>query len=222
MKGGNHSISAAYFGDNIYSGASDARDPLIFNIQIGNPGFLISLGTSFGLTRSGAGSTQTGAVTISSNGSGFVGTINATCSIVSDPAITTPVLPTCSLSPSSVTLGPLTQRQQMTLTLSTVQGTQALSLPSKHFGDWIGFGTVSFAGIFFLNLPSLRRRSTMFVALLASVSLFGCGGGGGGSSSSGQGSSNPPAQVSSGGYEITITGTSGTVTNFSTNQFFVH
>jgi len=76
-------------------------------------------------------------------------------------------------------------------------------------GFAIGSG-VAIASLFFLILPSRRRRLKMLLSLLALAmfagAVVGCGGGSN-APSSGQGNSG----TTPGAYVITITGTSGTI-----------
>ncbi len=149
------------------------------------------------------GATTGNTSTISVKGTnGFSGTVNLACSI-SPAAASAPA--TCTLSPSSVTLGGNTA-QTATLTVNSSAATSATNRGERLF--WPAGGT-ALALLLFFTVP--RRRNWMamlgLLVLLFSVGLSACGGrgsvsGGGGSGNSG---------TTPGTYTVTVTGTSGSI-----------
>ncbi len=127
---------------------------------------------------------------------GFSGTVNLTCAITptaaNDP-------PTCSLSPTSVTLSGTTA-QSSTLTVNTTAATSSYNQPLF----WRRAGGVAFALVLFFAMPRRRRNWLTMVILLAIVVAGGAMGCGGKSSKSGGNSG-----TSAGTYTVTVTGTSG-------------
>jgi hypothetical protein len=162
------------------------------------PGFGAPSGSQPGSISIQPGATTGNTATISVVGTnGFSGTVNLSCSITpaaaNDP-------PTCTLSPTSVTLSGTTT-QTSTLTVTTTAATSAMNRPA-----WRQVGGVAFAVVLMFAIP--RRRRTwlamlVLLAIVASIGFAGCGGksgGGGGGGNTG---------TSAGTYTIKVTGTSG-------------
>jgi hypothetical protein len=164
------------------------------------PGFGAPSGSQPGSISIQPGASTGNTATISVVGTnGFSGTVNLTCSI-------TPVAandaPTCTLSPSSVTLSGTTA-QTSTLTVTTTAATSAMI---RHL--WRPVGGTALAVVLMLAIPRRRRSWIAMLVLLAIAvcgTFVGCGGksGGGGNGNSG---------TSAGTYTVTVTGTSGTTT----------
>jgi subtilase family serine protease len=165
---------------------------------------------SFALTNSGnitvsRGATTGNTATISVTPSGgFTGTVSLSCAITptaaSDPM-------TCSI-PTSVAVGS-TAAQTATLTVSTTAASTALNQTRKLF--WPSAGGAALALVFLFGIPARRRKwLSMLGLLLLVVSVAGIGCGGGSSSGSGGSTSNPG--TTAGTYAVTVTGTSGSIT----------
>lgn len=149
----------------------------------------------------GATSGNTGTISVVGT-DGFSGTVTLTCSVTTTMSGVTD-MPTCSLSPTSVTISGTTA-QTSTLTVTTT----AASSAANHI-FWPSASGTSLAVLLFFMAPKRRRRWLALSALIALVlplSLTGCGGGSGGG---GGGSSNPG--TTAGAYTITVTGASGSV-----------
>jgi subtilase family serine protease len=155
--------------------------------------------------------TATSTITATSTNS-FAGSVAFTCAIT--PSILVP--PTCAVSPTSVTL--------------TANGTATSTLTISYHGDASpctssnntgapssrSYGGIALAGLLLLVLPVRKRRSIRALAgilvLLGVGSLSGCGGG----------SSTPPVcnvvvgGTTAGSYTVTVTGTSGSITQTTT------
>jgi sugar lactone lactonase YvrE len=143
---------------------------------------------------------------------GFTGTVNLSCAIAptatSDP-------PTCNV-PASVTISN-GSAQTATLTVNTT-ATSAQNKPSRPL--WPSAGGAILACVLLFVFPT-RRRSCLamlaWVALFAALGAMGCGGGGNaGSSSGGSGGSQSNPGTTAGTYTVTITGTSGSMTETGT------
>jgi uncharacterized repeat protein (TIGR03803 family) len=124
-----------------------------------------------------------------------------------------PLLATCSVSPSPVTLDG-THTVSLTVSVTTTEGTLIVGRVSKTPSGPLGTGVVclfTLASLFALwmakrNVKTFRLRvASLGVLLVAGVMCNSCGGG----SSSSQGSPGTPA----GNYTLTVTATLGNLTN---------
>jgi hypothetical protein len=176
---------------------------------ITSPGFSIT-GTAVSLAP-GATTGNTATITLTPS-NGFTGVISLTCAITptapSDPA-------TCSM-PASATISSSTA-QTVTLTVNTTPATSALNGTRRFFRPLVG-GT-ALACILLVGIPARRRRWSSILGIL--VLLFfivggalGCGGSGNGGGGGGGGGGNPGTTL--GPYVITVTGTSGAITQTGT------
>jgi subtilase family serine protease len=160
-----------------------------------------------------AGGSATSTITLSPSGS-FAGTVNFTCSVGSGLSGVS-----CSVSPASVTAGGST-----TLTVTASKGAGVYALPSS--GRYLPLTLLVLAFGAGALLLSARRRPEAALAYgrfraprrfwlgLAVAGLLAAGAScGGGSSSSPSAPSAPTAQVESG--NVTVTGTSGSLTHTS-------
>ena len=175
----------------------------VYTISPPTPSFSIT-GTAIRMAR-GATSGNTSTITLTPTG-GFTGAIRLSCAIspraANDPA-------TCSIPTSATISG---AAAQTTLTVNTT-AVASISNPSGSlFGPFVS-GTLSC--ILLAGMPARRRRWQSIlgiVALLFSIGLSSCGGAGnvGGSGGGGNTGTTP------GLYDITVTGTSGSVTQTGT------
>jgi len=152
------------------------------------------------------GTPATSTITVTPSG-GFTSAVALACAVTSNPAGATEI-PTCLVTTPPTITG--TTAVTATLTVnSTAETTAALGihLPRSFAIE----SSVAIASLFFLILPSRRRRMKMLLSLLALAvfagAVVGCGGASN-APSSGQGN----AGTTPGAYIITITGTSGTIT----------
>ena len=187
------------------------------------PGFVVAPGFSLGATAATVSSPgQTGTSTITVNATnGFTGTVDLSCTPPASSQIT------CSFgSSNSIALDNTDTSGTATLTISTVaprivpRSSSSLRSPmlrSPRGSGWIAASsTALFAGIFFLGVPSRRRKRAAGVALMLLVCLaVGAGCGGGGNSNS---SATPTSGTAAGTYNVTVTATSTSpaVTNSTT------
>jgi len=164
----------------------------------------------------GATAGNTSAITLTPSG-GFTGTISLTCAITpaaaSDPA-------TCDI-PASVTISG-TAVQTATLTVNTTAASSALNGLGRSFRPLVG-GT-ALAYVLLIGTPARRRRwcSTLGVLVLlfyivgGALSCSGGGNGGEGGGGAGGGGGGGNAGTTAGSYVITVTGTSGDITQTGT------
>jgi len=183
--------AAANYAFSYVNGAVTVNSAPAFVITGSSPSLTITRGTTTG---------NTVPITITP-ANGFTGTVTLTCTIT--PAATSNP-PTCSLSPSSVTLTGA-GAQSTTLTIST---TAAVAENQIKKLLWPSSGTV-LAVVLMFGLPRRRGNWLVMLSVLAlSIALgtIGCGGGSGSAGSSG----NPG--TTAGTYTVAVTGTSGSFT----------
>jgi len=145
-----------------------------------------------------------------SAGSTYSGEVNLSCTLTGSPAGAQNV-PTCSLSPASVTI-PLGGSGTSVLTVNTTaSSTTAFVRPTKPSLWVLGDAGALLAGFLLLVTPIGRRRwMTMLVALwlIAAAGAIGCGGG------STRATHTTPA-TTAGNYIFTVAGTDSTNPNIS-------
>ena len=182
------------------SGSVSANTTVALTIT-SDPSFTMGSGSTTAITLTpGAGTGNTATINVAGT-NGFIGTVNLTCSVTTSLTNVNDK-PTCSLSPTSVSISGSTA-QAATLTVTTTPESTAYLWPSTG-------GTVLAFVVLFIR-P--RRRNIWnaclgLCILLASAGVIACGGGSGGGSSAGGNSGTTP-----GTYTITVTGTSGAVTS---------
>lgn len=184
------------------SGTLSATTSIALTITA-EPSFTAGSGGTTSITLNpGATTGNTGAISVVGT-NGFAGTVTLSCAITSSPTGASD-LPTCSLSPTSVTLGGTTA-QTSTLTVNTTTSLSAENQMQKLF--WPATGGTALALILLFCVP---RRPRNWVAMLGLFVLFvsigasGCGGGG---SSGGGGGGGGNSGTTAGSYTITVTGT---------------
>jgi len=157
------------------------------------PGFGVAANPDSGSIT--AGSSATTSISVTPTG-GFTGNVALTCSVAPANGVT------CSLSPTSVTISGTTAGTS-TLTINTSSSSGALSRPLNKFFA-IG-GGATLAMLFFFGIPARRRswRAILGMLILGAIVGVGIGCGSNGGGNNGGGSAN---------YTVTVTGTSGTIT----------
>ncbi len=170
------------------------------------PSFSIS-GTAVNVV-AGANSGNTSIVTLTPSG-GFAGTINLSCTITpaaaNDPA-------TCNI-PATATLS-IFGDEAVGMIVNTTSDISAVDRPKRFFGPLAG-GTALACMLFFF-IPARRRRGwSIFATLLLLFFIAGgalsCGGGNG-AGGGGGGGGGESRGTTPGTYVITVTGTSGNIT----------
>ena len=181
----------------------------------------VTIAPTFTLTNGGAitiasqGASGSTGLTLTANSS-FSGAIGLTCAVTSTPQGAT-YIPTCSVAPTSVTLA-ASGTGSSTLTINTTAQTLVGELDHKPLKvkptSWLAGGLL-FA---LLLLPTLRRRrglSTLALLVLGALLLgntVGC------SKNAPPATNNPTytGGTTLGGYVVTVTGTSGAITQTTT------
>ena len=214
---GNDMLTANYSGDNNYNTAAGTA-PVTVTTAV-NPSFAIT-GTSVTVSP-GATTGNTSTISLTPAG-GFTGSVALTAAITSSPS-GAQYLPTLSFGSTSPVSIAGTTAGTATLTINTTAPTSATLVHPKVPGvPWYAVGGATLACILWLGIPATRRRwQTMLGMLAIVVALAGgfiaCssgGGGGTGGGGGGGGTSNPG--TTAGSYTITVTGTSGAVTETGT------
>jgi hypothetical protein len=180
-----------------------------YTINLPPPNFSIS-GTAISVAP-GATTGNASTITLTPLG-GFMGPISLSCEITptaaNDPA-------TCSI-PASVTINGFAA-QTTTLTVSTTSSTSVLNRTKILIAPFAGGTALAF--ILLVGIPMRRRRLWssfgMLILLLSIVGVaLGCGSGGAGGGGGGGGGGN--SGTTPGNYTITVTGTSGAITQTGT------
>jgi hypothetical protein len=194
--------------------AASAVTSALFTINLPPPSFKIS-GAPVAMA-AGATTGNTSSITVTPGG-GFTGVVTLTAAITSSPAnaMNPPTLGFGSTNSVNITGSSATTA---TLTITTTSSTiSALRLPNPRHNGWRAAGGVSLAFVLLFGIPKRSRRwhilLGLFLALLTVTNgLVACGGGSGGSGNTTQGSSG----TTPGAYTITVTGTSGPLTETGT------
>ena len=179
----------------------------------------VSSGGTFALSSSPAsvtvasqGASGTSMISVTPNATTpYAGAVALTCAVTATPTGATEI-PSCSLSPASVTLAGAALTSTLTIN-TTAQTTTRLSYPLK--GIFTAGGGVALAALFFFGVPVGRRSRRSLSALktlrILSVALFfamiagaviGCGSG-----SSNNQPGTPTGGTTTGTYTVTVTGT---------------
>ncbi|MGA2170172.1 MAG: SBBP repeat-containing protein [Terracidiphilus sp.] len=199
------------YGNGNYGGASGYSSVTVTGTA-GIPSFTIT-GTAVSVApRATTGNTST--ITVTPTG-GFTGTVSLSCAFTTNAA-TDPA--TCSI-PASVTISGTTA-QTATLTVNTTAAT-AGSCTAANVSDkgvpWYTASSTVLACMLLFGNPARRRRWLARLGMLALLitltgGVLACGGSGGGGGCNAVG--NPG--TTAGNYTITVTGTSGAITQTGT------
>ncbi len=193
---GNDNVTVSYSGDATYAVASGTTSIAVQQV--------VATMTQPASVAPGGSTSSTINLSASST---YAGTLNLTCTLMSSPS-GAQSLPTCSISPASVTLasgGNITA----TLTMkTTAAGATAFLRPAVTL-RWLSGGGATLAGILVWGIPTRRRRWMSLLAMLLLVSAagaIGCGGGSSSGSGNGGGGQTMPA-TTAGTYTFTVIGT---------------
>jgi subtilase family serine protease len=178
-------------------------------------GFSLSAATPSLSFTSGATTGNTNTVTLTSYNT-FAGAVSVTCTIA---GTTAPFPPSCTVSPSSVTLtakgtGTAVVTIGSTVAQASLNPGSRPHLPARE----LGAGGAVLVAMLLGFLPNRRRARGLLGSLtLALLLAFGLGAVSGCSSSSGNGTSGKTAlRSSAGSYTATVTATSGSLTSTTT------
>ena len=214
---GTDTLTASYTGDGTYNAATGTAAVTV--TMPANAIFGVGA-TNLFLTK-GATSANTSTITVTP-ANGFVGTVALTAAITSSPA-GAQNLPTLSFTPTtSVNLAGLNPVTVKLIITTVYSASGSLAYPPRPGARWYSASGAALACILLFFIPVRRRRGQtiigslmLLIALAAGVSACGGGGGtsgGGGGGGGGGGNSG----MTSGTYNITITGTSGSATASAT------
>jgi len=157
----------------------------------------------------GATTGNTSTITVTPQ-AGFTSTVALTCTFTAnasnDPA-------TCSISPASLTNFTGTTPQTSTLTIGTTAPTSALNQTRKLF--WPA-GGAALALLMLFGIPARRRSWRAMLGMVALLFILAGGMVACGGSSGGGGGGGGNSGTTAGFYTITVTGTSGSITESST------
>ena len=175
-------------------------------------------GTSVSVVR-GATTGNTSTITVPPSG-GFTGSVALSASITSSPtgAQNLPTLSFGTTSPVNITGF---SSGTATLTITTTAATSAaLIYPRRPGGPWYAGGS-ALACLLLIAFPAPRRRSWTMLGMLAlmvvlSSGVLACGGSLGSGGSGGSGGGGGASGTTAGTYTITVTGTSGTLSQTGT------
>jgi subtilase family serine protease len=188
---------------------------------VGNPGFAITAAPSTLTLTAGAATGNSATLTYTSLSS-FSGVITQSCTVTYTGSGTPSHLPTCSFSPSTVTL-PVGGSATGTITIASTapggaggSGMASIGNPPTTGNSAARTALPAIAlGVLFLGILPGRRRLSLLRSLamaaaiaVAAASLSGCGGGSSPSTSTGPTSGGS----TSGSYTITLTSAIGTTT----------
>ncbi|WP_158819649.1 FG-GAP-like repeat-containing protein [Granulicella sp. S156] len=201
LAAGSDTFTANYTPDStsasIYNSATGTSPQITVTTAV-PPSFTVS-GTTVSVAP-GVTTGNTSTITVTPLG-GFTGMVSLSCAIT---PMTARDAATCSI-PSSVTIGGTTP-QTITLTVHTTAATSATQVyPKRQGAPWYPAGGTTLAGLLVFGI-TVRRRNwqtrlgmLLFFAILVG-GLSACGGGGGVNSG-----------TTPGTYTVTVTGTSGTL-----------
>ena len=206
LTNGNNTITATYSGDAIYG---TAKGTATYVVSTTAPGFTLA-GAAITIT-AGASTGNISTVSVTPVPvSGFTGSVALTAAVTSSPAGATDP-PTFSFgSTSPVSLSGTTAASAVLTITTTAPTSSAVKYPLPHQLRWAETGGAVLACVVWFGIPGRRRNwRTMMGGLLLTIALAagvtGCGSGSGG------GSHGTPG-TTAGSYQITVTGTSGSVT----------
>jgi subtilase family serine protease len=200
---GNYTITATYSGDAYWQPATTPEVTL--TVQPTPAYYQLSVLPTTKTLRAGDVENNQEFVDVASE-LGFVGTVNVGCSIAFNGPGTAAGMPTCSLTPSSVTFGASLLGGEPTLMIYTTarsgSASGLLADGSSQRRGWRGSEAVMFCALL-LWLGPVRRRSWRAPGILlffavGFTALSGCGG-------SSNGSSTTPIGTTPGSYTVTIT-----------------
>ena len=208
-KGGTLAIS--YSGDSYYF-ASNSSDSVVFT-----PAFTI--GATSATVAPGAVTGNTATVTVTPSG-GFTGSVALTAALTGSPtgAQDLPTFTFGATTPVSITG---TGAGTATLTITTTAPTVSTLVYPHRPGDlrYAAGGSV-LACILLFCIPKRRRGWRRMLGMLLVVAgfagLFSCGGGGGSGGGGGGGGGGGNPGTTPGSYTITVTATSGSITQTGT------
>ncbi|HEX5234471.1 MAG TPA: Ig-like domain repeat protein [Silvibacterium sp.] len=176
-----------------------------------------TLSNSGGITIASPGGSGTSTLTVTPANS-FTGAVNFTCAVTTSPAGATD-MPACTAPAANVTGS---ANATATLTVTTTAGTTA-ALRNPLDKLFAAGGGLVVAGLLFFGIPARRRSWRSILAVLVFAGIvgmgIGCGSSGGNKGSGGGGTT---GGTSTGAYVLTVTGTSGSLSETTTVNLTVN
>jgi pseudomonalisin len=181
-----------------------------------------TMGTSSGSLSVTAGATTGNTVTVfATAANGFTGMVSLGCSVTATG--TAALVPACTVSPSTLVLSTAAPSASGVVTITSQAGANSTGSTCSSTGGAasVRVAGLALAGLCVLLLPVARRRGLrrelrgllMVVAAAAGMSVMtGCGGGAGGATGSPSCAAQSTSTTTAGSYVVTITGTSGSIT----------
>ena len=195
----------------IYGNSTGVSTPVMVTNE---PASFTLSGTAVSVAQ-GATSGNTSTITVTPAG-GFIGSVALTAIVTSSPA-GAQYPPTLSFGSTSPVVISSTSPATATLTITTTAPTTATLAHLKFPGvPWYAAGGATLACLLLFGITARRRSWRAMLGMLAllvilSGGVFACGGGG---SAGGGGGGN--SGTTAGNYTITLTGTSGTLSEYGT------
>ena len=217
---GTFSITAVYSGDTNFATSTSTALSLVVNAVAPAGSFTLAAVPSSITATAGASPAPTTLIQAASTNN-FSGTVNLSCAIAYNGKGTVSSPPNCSLASSSVMISS-TQVSSVVLTVNTVP-TATIACPAvgtktvAHSSSWLdGSAGIVLAGLL-LILPFRKRRSLRALAIalfliVGLASLNGCGGNGSVTTTC----TPIVTGTTTGPYTVTVTGTSGSITQTAT------
>ncbi len=209
LAAGTHSITAQYAGDSNFT--SSVSSPVTVTIAAVAPSFTLSASPSSLSIAPGNSGTTTISVTAVG---GFAQSVSFACSGL-------PSASTCSFAPETVTPGASAVTTVLTITTTAPQAAQRKDTYRAGIT-----GILALASILLFLMPGASRAarwgrgSLLVIALAVSAGLIGCGGGSAGNSSGNSGAPSTPG-TPAGTSNVTVTATSGSISQAATLQLVV-
>jgi hypothetical protein len=206
---GADTLTASYSGDAIYSAATATAPVTVATSTFSIAGTAVSVAP-------GATTGNTSTITVTPAGN-FTGRVALTAVVTSSPTgvLYPPTLGFSSTTPVSITGA---AAGTATLTVSTTAATSSALVYPEHPGvPWYAAGGTALACILFFGIPARRRSWRNLLGMLAllvtlSWTMVACSGeSSAGSSKSGSGGASNPG-TTAGSYTVTVSATSGAIT----------
>jgi hypothetical protein len=198
-------LTASYSGDANYNTANATAQ-----VMVTNPSYMVA-GTAVSVAP-GATTGNTSTITITSGG-GFTGNVAMTASLTSSPSGGT-LPPTFSFGTTTPVGITAAGAGTATLTIETTAASSPCSSANQmpRGIPWYAGGSAVLASLFLFGIPKRRRRWRSMLGMLLLLTAFVCGvlACGGGSTPACTGVATPG--TTAGSYTITVTGTSGALT----------
>lgn len=197
-------------------GGADSEEAVI-TVTVTNANFGLSASPATLTLSAGAMTGNTSTITVTPSG-GFTGAVTFACAVTTAPANANDP-PTCA-APGATVSGSGTATSTLTVS-STATTTTSVRHPLDEF--FTAGGGMVLAGLLLFGIPARKRswRSILVILLFAGIAGLGIGCGSGGGGGGGGGGKTIPG-TTPGAYVLTVTGTSGSVSQTTTVNLTVN